>query len=142
MTEAPLLTEAQVLKAASAFVGAPYRLRGQTPDGWDCQGCALYLRKALFGRHDPSYAEVYDAADSTDPAQVEALLTAHLSRWEPVERRPGALVLLRWAGRPGHVGLVLSQRLFIHALEGCETALGRFDERMWARRVIGYYDRS
>ena len=134
----------EILEKASAYVGAPYRLRGRTPLGWDCWGCVAALRAELFGRPTPSWAEAYSPLDGISPTRlaqtVERLITERLSAWRPVQPRPGAVALLTIFGRPAHVALCLNTVDFIHALGGCDTVIERLDGPRWAPRLLGCFD--
>lgn len=125
---------------ASAWLGAPYALRGETPAGWDCLGAVKWLRGELFGRPTPWGPELYTPADADDPERRHALVEAQLPGWTAVEPRPGAVVLFERLGRLDHVGLLLTPRLFIHALS-VETGTAITDLRgPWLRRLRGAYD--
>ena len=129
---------------ATAYLGAPYRLRGRTPDGWDCWGCVAWLRGELLARPTPSWAEAYSPLDGASASglarRVEQLIAERLNAWRPVAPQPGAVVLLSLFGRPAHVGLCLTANDFIHALGGCDTAIERLDCPRWAPRFLGCFD--
>lgn len=127
------------VRAAAPYIGAPYRLHGRTPDGWDCWGCVRFLRAEIFGLQSPSWGEAYDVASGRDPAHVEALILDRIAQWQETDVKPGAVILFEYFGRKAHVGLALSGREFIHTLPGHETALDRLDDR-WRRRFRGAYE--
>lgn len=133
-----------LLERGSAYVGAPYRLRGRDAAGWDCWGCVAALRAELFAKPTPSWAEAYTPVDGLEPgrlaAKVERLIAERLGAWTPVAPRPGAVALLSLFGRPAHVGLCLTSVDFIHALGGCDTAIERLDGPRWAPRFLGCFD--
>ena len=129
---------------AAPFVGAPYRLRGRTPAGWDCWGCVSHLRDVVFSKPTPSWVEAYSLEDGANAVRlaerVEQLVRERLSAWTPVEPRSGAVVLLSFFDRVAHVGLMLTDKVFIHALHGCETVISQTTDPRWKSRVRGYYD--
>ena len=133
-----------IMKQASAFVGVPYLLRGRTPVAWDCWGCTRFLRDELFGKPTPSWAETYSIEDGANGVRladkVEELVRERLHAWTRVGPRPGAVVLLSFFDRTSHIGLMLTERDFIHALYGCQTVINSVDEPRWKGRVRGHFD--
>lgn len=94
----------------------------------------------MFGLQSPDGSELYQALEVREPSKVEAIFAAQMAAgWRPVDLRPGAVLLFEVFGRAAHVGLALSRRDFIHALEGAETAIVRLDDR-WSSRLRGAYD--
>lgn len=131
--------------AAGAFVGAPYRLHGRSPEGWDCLGLLGCLRARLFDRPTPSASEIFAEADGLSASRLAELfereLQVRLSAWRPASRTPGVAVLLTIFGRAAHVGLVLSRDgTFIHALDGAGTSIESLDSPRWQGRIRGYFD--
>lgn len=133
--------ERKILSAAAPFVGVPYRKHGHDPaTGWDCWGCARYLREHLFGLPTPSWAEVYSALDVRQPAEVERLILEHLSAWREIPVQPGAVLLFEVFGRRAHVGLMLTRRDFVHTLAGQETSIVELEGSIWKDRLRGAYE--
>lgn len=100
-----------------------------------------YLRRELFGLQSPDASDLYLPHETRDAGQVEALFAAHMGGWVEVPVRPGAVLLFEVFGRAAHVGLALTRREFIHAIEGTETAILRLSGR-WESRLRGAYDTS
>lgn len=139
----PLLVtpeERRALKAAAPFVGVPYLKHGSTPAGWDCWGCARYLRQEVFNLETPLWSEAYTALDVRRPAEVERLILEHLAEWREVPVGPGAVLLFEIFGRRAHVGLMLTSREFVHTLAGQETAIVRLAGSIWQDRLRGAYE--
>lgn len=132
------------LQRAADYVGAPYQLRGRTPDGWDCWGCVRFARAAVFGRESPDWSDAYTAADGVTPARLadttERLIRERLAAWRPVPARAGAVALLNVFDRPAHVGLMLTEVEMLHAFGRAATTIERVDSPRWAHRVVGFYD--
>lgn len=129
-----------ILERAAPFVGAPYRLHGQEPDGWDCLGCVKHLRRVLFDRLTPWGPDLYSRADAADPERREALVTEQLPLWARIEPEPGAVVLFERLGRLDHVGLLLTDRLFIHALSPDAGTVIDDLRGKWRRRERGVFE--
>lgn len=133
--------ERAILRKAAAFVGVPYLKHGQDPaSGWDCWGCARFLREELFGLPTPSWSDAYSSLDVKRPAEVERLFLEHLHAWREVEVRPGAVLLFQVFGRRAHVGLMLTRREFVHTLAGQETSILELEGSMWKDRLRGAYE--
>lgn len=136
----PILTPRNTLAAASAYVGTPYLAHGRSAAGWDCWGCVAHIRREIFGLPSPDGGDLYHALEARDGAKVEALFAAQIATaWREVPLRPGSVLLFEVFGHAAHVGLALTPREFIHALEGTETAILRLSDR-WAGRLRGIYD--
>jgi cell wall-associated NlpC family hydrolase len=134
------VTDAERLALALPFVGVPWSPRGEAPPAWNCWGCVRYLRRLIFGKDSPSFAEAYNAADVADLARVETLISERLGSWTPVAPRPGAVLLFEQFGSVCHVGLVLTRADFVHTLGGTETTICRMRDQRWSRRMRGAYD--
>lgn len=124
---------------AGEFVGVPYRLHGETPEGWDCLGLVKYLRRELFGLDTPPWSAPYGMAEALGAKAADDKIRAGLAQWERVEVRPGAVLLFRRFGHACHVGLALGHGQFIHAEQGTATALLPLAGR-WETRILGAYD--
>lgn len=129
---------------AAPFVGAPYRLLGRDPAGWDCWGCVRWLRGHLVGRESPCWGAAYSLEDTLDfglPAKAEALIAARLAAWARQDQpAAGQVVLLEVFERAAHVGFMLNDRDFIHAWEGVNTVMAATTDNRWHDRVLGFYD--
>lgn len=137
----PVLTRRDPVRAAAAYVGVPWRARGDDPAGWDCRGCVVYLRREIFGLASPGMGrDFYTAADVKSAATVEGMIRDRSAAWVPVQAAPGALILFEVFGRAAHIGLVLSGTDFVHSFGGQETTILRLDHPAWSRRIRGFYD--
>ena len=134
------LDERDLLTRARTQLPVPYRLHGQDLTGWDCLGCVKYGRRALFARPTPYGPLFYGREDADDSERRAALFEVGVLRWRPVERAPGAVVLFKLHGRPRHVGLMLTQRLFLHAQDEHAGTVISDLTGAWARQTMGFYD--
>ncbi len=129
---------ARVIAAARGWLGTPYHDQASVKGaGCDCLGLARGVWREVVGPEPlpvPPYSRDWGEAG---PFEV---LADGAGRWmlmAPVaEAGPGALVLFRM--RRGaiakHIGILTSERSFIHAYEG----LGVVEEPLttaWARRI-------
>ncbi|HEY7823807.1 MAG TPA: NlpC/P60 family protein, partial [Acidimicrobiia bacterium] len=58
---------------------------------------------------------------------------------EVAEPREGDLVLLRWAGQPAHIGVMVNETDFIHSLQGIGAHIESVTSSRWRNRVDGYW---
>jgi cell wall-associated NlpC family hydrolase len=118
---------ADMLLAAIALVGVPYRLGGNDMDnGFDCSGFTRHLFQAHLGVSLPRRAQEQAAADS-------------LVEVAPYELQPGDLVFFNTLSRRhSHVGVYLGDGRFIHAPRtGAQVRLEAIGARYWLQRYDG-----
>lgn len=111
---------------AADLIGVPWVAKGTTPKGWDCLGLGQWCLAQWCGVAVASYAERYEAAVLLSPHRREErarLLAEGMAQWREVKPQAGVIARLRWMGRIGHVGFMLSPTLVLHADVTCGTAL-------------------
>lgn len=134
------------LLQAAPLVGVPYRLHGTTPDGWDCLGCARYVRETLFGRPWRSDGVEYTDLEGLVAKARAERIAERIGEWRLVGNDiasvlPGSVLLFQVFGSPSHVAVALTGRDFIHCIGGVGTAIVDLDrEPQWERRLRGVYD--
>lgn len=126
----------------SAYVGIPYRFAGRDRSGCDCWGLVRLVLSERFGIVLPSFAEDYAGGDRDALAALvsDALPLVGVDRVE--DPREGDIVLLRLAGQPCHVGLVVGgpgERNLLHTLTAHDSALDYYDGHDWIKRKEGFY---
>ena len=135
---------ADLVKAAAAVIGTPWRLHGRAPPGWDCFGLVGWTRQAWLGLSTPDWGDVFDLAGAGTgillARRVAELVGERLAAWTPCPPRPGAVALMKIMGRPSHVGLMLNSREMVHVMTGRATVIEPVDGGLWARRLEGFYD--
>lgn len=111
----------QAAAVAVRQVGVPYRYGGNSTGGFDCSGLVYY-----------AYARV--------GKQVPRTTAALLRQTEPVARnelRVGDLLFFSIAGKPGHVGMYLGNRRFVHApSSGREVTVADLDSPFYRQAFI------
>jgi cell wall-associated NlpC family hydrolase len=126
------------------YVGLPYERGARGPERFDCWGLLMLVLGREAGLPIPPYDGVI--WDRTDPVQRRAcaatIAEQREAHWTPVE--PGAeqafdCVVLSIAGRPLHVGVIAGPGWMLHASEGAESAVERYDGIIWRDRVDGFW---
>lgn len=118
------------------FIGKPYADHGRGPAAFDCYGLALAVMRRL-GIVPPDYAALY--AHAEDDAAVAGCIAQAAPGWQAVpvaELRAGDLIVLRVAGLPVHVGVVVAPGLMLHTLRGRDAVLESYTTRAWAGRIV------
>jgi len=130
----------------SRYVGIPFRSHGRDRSGCDCYGLVRLVLREQFGVEVPSYAGDYP--DALERAEVAALIARRQcsfsagdgGSWRAIAApAPGAAIVLRIAGEPWHVGVVIAERWFLHLRPGTDSCLERYDSIRWRRRIGGFY---
>lgn len=129
-----------LLAEAGRYIVVPYRLHGASAAAWDCLGLVKVLRQELFGLETPYGVGFYTRRDADDYERRGALFDEGVKAWAPSEARPGAVALFNIMGRPAHVGLLLTRRIFIHARDEESGTVIEDMAGPWARRLVGYFD--
>lgn len=127
------------------FIGLPYEEGERGPDRFDCWGLAMLVSREQFGVVIPTYEGVHwgpgNRADRNHTAAVIEDEKANYTEIEAGQERPGDLIVLRIASRPLHVGIIAAPGWMIHACDGSDSALERYDGMFWRNRVEAFYRR-
>ena len=113
----------QLVEAAMATLGTPYRYGGANPAGFDCSGLVAYSYEQ-FGFNVPRTS--YKQFKSSRPIYERDL-------------RPGDLVFFRTNGlRVSHVGIYIGNREFVHAPGNGKTVrVTSLDNSYYRKRFVG-----
>lgn len=100
--------------------------------------CAFYA--AELGIMLPAFD---DQVLDDEPRGLASLISDHLDAWTevpPGHELWGDGVLMRIAGAPSHVGVVLGGGRFLHVLmKGHTSCIESYRDPKWAPRVEGFY---
>lgn len=138
----PMIVPRDLRRQVAPFIGAPFKPKGLTPDGFDCLGYVRWLLKTVLKVEGPTYHEVYAATDVVSIAGRSLrsrLIAERLSGWRPVAAQAGAVAHLSWMGRSGHVGLMLDARRFTHADHPAGVQTGDLRDLACVYRACGFY---
>jgi sulfur carrier protein ThiS len=117
------------------YVGLPYKLSGRDRDGLDCWGLVRLIHKEQFGNDLPSFSE-HDHSQE----KIREIMAEQKEHWIATDTpKIGDVILFRVLGSPSHVGLYIGDKSFIHAKQGINSAIERYDSAYWEKRVIGFY---
>lgn len=136
------MTRDDVVTAARAWLGTPYRHRAATLGaGCDCLGLLRGVWRALYGEEPmavPNYrADMRDAAHAGELLAAAEMLLVRASGGLSA----GQVVLfqLRRAMAPKHCGIMVSATRFIHAQERLGVVEANMSEG-WRGRAAGSYE--
>lgn len=119
------------------YVGIPYKLKGRDKDGIDCWGLVRLIYADKFNIELPSYA--FDYTSSTDDI-VKQLFASERGGWVSTDvPHEGDLVLFRIGGHVTHVGIMLGDDKFIHAIDGQYSGIESILSARWNKRFDSYY---
>ncbi|MBE0598442.1 MAG: C40 family peptidase [Desulfuromonadales bacterium] len=125
---------------AAEYVGIPFAEHGRDRCGCDCWGLVRLVLAERFGVEVSDF-EAY--RDSRDGAAIEARIRAEQERWAAVsEPSPGDVVVLRIAGRPHHLGVVIAPSVMLHVERGIDSCIESYDGPLWRNRIDGFWRRG
>jgi cell wall-associated NlpC family hydrolase len=112
----------EVVRAAEAFIGAPYRTGGTTPEGVDCSGLTLAAYRSIGVKLPRS---------SDDQARIGVAV-------ERSALAPGDLVFFgNGSGSITHVGIYAGDNEFIHASTRARSVrFDRLDNKYFHNRYV------
>lgn len=123
------------------FIGLPYEPGGRGPDAYDCWGLALKVWREHFGLQLADYDGIFwgPGRNAADVAAVVARETQAF--WRPVESElPGDGILIRAAGQPLHVAVVVAPGLMLHAHDGADSCAEAYRTSIkWQNRISAFY---
>lgn len=148
----PKLTE-QLPPWTAGYIGLPFEPRGRGRDGLDCWGLVRLVYAERFGVYLPSLADGYTGGEDNDgisklfhqqsgfPRRDDDVMDeSHTRHWHLVQcPELGDLASFRIAGKHGHVGVVVSENEFVHAIAGVRSCVERLSSPLWNRRLVGYW---
>ncbi|MDH3997703.1 MAG: C40 family peptidase [Desulfuromonadales bacterium] len=121
------------------YIGMPFLDHGRDAQGCDCWGLVRLVLAEQFEIDVPSYGTAYSDCKS---AEIGPHIDDVAKDWRQVEdeaAQPGDVVVLRIAGQPWHVGLVIEAGMMLHVERGLDACLERYDGPHWSKRLVGIY---
>jgi cell wall-associated NlpC family hydrolase len=132
---------------ASKYIGVPFLAGGRTLKGLDCYGLLHVVFKEQLGVDIPEHQDVYyernPSEDGHDRQTVgDAISMRTLKDWTPIidgQEKSMDGIILRIAGHPIHIGLVLVPGIMLHSEFGHDTVVESYRNLKWERRLVGFY---
>lgn len=120
------------------FIGVPFADHGRA-GGFDCWGGAREVLRACAGLSLPDYGSGY--TDCADHEGIAVSIRNGLAEgWVRVDDpRLHDLVVFNICGKPRHVGVMVGPTKFLHWPENQTSRIERVDDRMWHKRIEGFY---
>lgn len=140
---------AAIPPACAAFIGAPYCDDGKAPGAFNCWTLFRAARLAAFGLETADYdgpvwagrdgVEAMASAAEAFAARFQLIATG--DEWRAGKRleQGGDAILLRHAGEPVHIGLVVAPGEMLHVNKGIDARIERYAHTQWRSRIIAFY---
>lgn len=130
------MTPGDIVAAARALIGTPFRHQGRSDKGLDCAGVLITVARALG-------VEVVDVDGySRRPSSglLEATLDAQpaLRRVGLADMQAGDLLLMRFHGAPQHLGIFTGENL-IHSYSAVGKVCEHRLDESWRARIVRVY---
>jgi lipoprotein Spr len=111
-------------KEVCNWLGAPYKLGGNTPQGTDCSGFVTVIYERVFGIKLPRQSA--QQAEQLKPSEKRKL-------------KPGDLYFFNTSGKGvSHVGMHLTDDFFIHASTQKGVIVSNLSESYYSKAFVGY----
>jgi hypothetical protein len=152
-----------------SYVGIPFKPMGRDRSGLGCWGLVYLVYREQFGKQVPAYAENHFTVYDSD--EVGKLIAGEIvTKWarvEPGREILGDAILIRVAGWPAHIGVIVdpAEKKFLHVHAGkckwcrrietgsactaspsgehepigADSCVDRYDGPMWGKRISGFY---
>lgn len=120
------------------YIGIPFVDHGRDRAGLDCWGLVKLVLEREFGclglpDFTTQYRHVRDRA-------LHEVFADEIEHWQRVARpEPGDVAVLRFSGRPMHVGLMLGDNVMLTIDRGTLSCVERLDSLRWTGKLEGYY---
>ena len=131
------MTANDILDAARQCLGTKFRHQGRlVAFGLDCAGVAIHVARQIGAGH----LDVSGYGRTPANGQLEQSLDSQpcLERVFLEDRRPGDLLLMRFASEPQHIAICAGETI-IHAYEAAGLCCEHRLSSLWAARIVRVY---
>ena len=124
----------------------PFKEHGRDENGIDCWGLVYLFYRDVFGIELNSHQNDYEFINKKIARNdVVRLISNEISSGQWIEKlQPdfGDVVVLRLAGRPFHVGVVINphKKVMIHCLENIGVCQEEYNSVKYVNRIEGFYE--
>ena len=122
------------------YIRIPFLDRGRTRAGADCWGLICILFSEMLNIELPRLDQYENTKDEYRP-MMDAIVRAERIGWLDIpagEEKPFDVIVLKLAGLPVHVGVVVRPGVMIHCLRGAGTVVEDYRSRKWKNQVEGF----
>jgi cell wall-associated NlpC family hydrolase len=129
----------QPLFDANYYADIPYVNNGRNEHGVDCWGLVRLFYRKEFSIILPSYTEDYSSPE--ERIEVSNAIKKHKVDWTEIpqgEEAFGDVIILRLAGYPLHIGVVISTGIMLHTLKKVGTCTEEYTSSKWKNRIFGF----
>lgn len=123
-----------VVSTARSYIDVPYKYRGRDHKGVDCAGLLYVAFKVLNSK----LRDFIDYPPHPTPPNVFSLITQYANRIPKELAAPADIVLLRFASRSAHFG-ILTDTGVIHACDELRKVVEHSIPTRGIGRVSAYY---
>lgn len=123
------------------YIGIPFQSKGSDFNGCMCWGLIQLIYKTELNIELPDFSNDYESETMAHQNTIAALVERERKKWIDVpaaEVEPFDVVILRVAGMPWHIGLMIDKNQFIHVMKNTETTIEQLDATIWNKRVCGF----
>ena len=129
------MTPAQIIAAARACIGTPFRHQGRLLGfGLDCAGVAVHVARSL----GVGVIDISNYGRVPYGGQIERALDSQPDLERVATRQPGDLLLMRFASDPQHLAICAGPTI-IHAYEAAGKCCEHLLSPAWASRIMRVY---
>jgi len=119
------------------YLGIPYVDKGRDENGLDCYGLVYLYYKNEYGIELETFTQDYESA--SDAITAHGAIEKHRDEFLEVDKpREGDLIIFTIGGFNAHIGLMISDKKFLHTLDGCEVTVESIDSITWRNRINSY----
>lgn len=126
------------MKDLSKYIGIPFLSCGRDELGIDCYGLTRMVLRNEFGKELPDFY-YKDALDKTVVNKLIDINRPLLAGVKTKTPEHGDVVIIRYRGKPCHIGVFVGEGKVLHIKHGCNSILERVNSVHLKARIEGYY---
>ena len=121
------------------YIGKPFKDNARGPNYFDCYGLLYAIYKDILNIKLPLFNDEYFT--TTNKIAIKELIERETSGdWQKITAyMPLDIVIFRFLGWPLHVGIIMDENRFIHALRGSDVCVEHLNNPLWRKKIDGFY---